>query len=66
VRIHVDPEADALYLRLSETAIQDTEEVRPGVLLDFDAGGEVVGIEMRHISTRMWPEDLRALHFETA
>lgn len=65
MRVYVDPEADALYIRLTETSIDSTEEVRPGVILDFDANGQVVGIEMLHISTRMRPEEMRTLHFAT-
>ncbi len=65
MRVHIDPESDALYIRLSETPIEGTEEVRPGVMLDFDANGEVVGVEMLHISTRMRPEEMRTLHFAT-
>jgi len=66
VRVHVDPEADALYIRLNETPIESSEEVRPGVVLDFDADGEVIGIEMLRISARMRPEEMRTLHFATA
>lgn len=66
MKVHVDPEADALYIRLNEEPIMETEEVRPGVLLDFDVSGLVVGIEMLHLSTRMRPEEMRSLHFATA
>ncbi|MGI8554214.1 MAG: DUF2283 domain-containing protein [Dehalococcoidia bacterium] len=66
MKIHVDREADGLYLRLNEQAIIESEEVRPGVILDFNAKGEVVGVEMLRISTRMQPEEMRSLHFATA
>ena len=41
-----DPDADALYLRLAEAGIVESEEVRPGIVFDFDAQGRVVGIEI--------------------
>lgn len=41
-----DPEADALYLRLAEAEIVESEEVRPGIVLDFDAEGRIAGIEI--------------------
>jgi hypothetical protein len=44
----------------------DSEEVRPGVILDFDAQGQVVGVEMLRISTRMSREEMQSLHFATA
>ncbi|MGH6899434.1 MAG: DUF2283 domain-containing protein [Geminicoccaceae bacterium] len=54
-----DPEADALTFRLSEALVADrlsealvaeSEEVAPNVILDFDAEGRVVGIEMLFVS----------------
>jgi uncharacterized protein YuzE len=41
-----DPEANAAYLPLSQEAIVESEEVREGMVLDFDAGGRIVGIEV--------------------
>ena len=65
MKLKVDKESDALYFRLDESAVVESEEVRPGVILDFDAEGRVVGIEMLHLSRRVTPERLRVLHFET-
>jgi len=31
MKVTIDPEADALYMRLSDTRISDTEEVKPGL-----------------------------------
>jgi len=56
---------DALYFRLTDAAIFDSEEVQPGVILDFDEDGRVVGVEMLALSTRTEPEKLRVLQFET-
>ncbi len=41
-----DPEADALYIQLSDTRPVEAEEVAPNVMLDFDVEGRVVGIEV--------------------
>jgi len=65
MRLKVDRENDVLYFRLDESAIVESEEVQPGVILDFNAEGNVVGIEMLHLSTRVAPERLRVLQFET-
>lgn len=65
MRLKVDKENDALYFRLDESAIVESEEVHPGIVLDFDAEGRVVGIEILGLSTRMAPEKLRVLQFET-
>jgi uncharacterized protein YuzE len=53
MRLKIDKESDALYLRLDESSIIDSEEVQPGVILDFNADGKVVGIELLNLSTRM-------------
>ena len=37
MKLKIDREADALYLRLDESGIVESEEVRPGVILDFNA-----------------------------
>jgi uncharacterized protein YuzE len=66
MRLRVDRENDALYFRLDETEIVESEEVQPGVILDFDKDGRVVGMEMLGISARTEPETLRVLQFETA
>jgi uncharacterized protein YuzE len=65
VRLKVDKESDALYFRLNEAAIVESEEVQPGVILDFDANGCVVGVEMLTLSLRVEPEKLQMLQFET-
>lgn len=62
MRLKIDKESDALYFRLDETAIVESEEVQPGVILDFDEQGRVVGVELR---ARVKPETLRTLQFET-
>ena len=39
MRLRIDKENDALYLRLDESAVVESEEVQPGIILDFDAEG---------------------------
>lgn len=65
MRLKLDKESDALYFRLDEAAILESEEVQPGVILDFNAEGKVVGVEILNISSRVSPEQLQVLQFET-
>ena len=44
MRLKVDQKNDALYFRLDESAIVDSEEIKPGVILDYDANENVVGV----------------------
>lgn len=53
MKLHVDKEADGLYLRLDDSEIVETEEVAPGAMLDYNASNEVVGVEMLHLSKRL-------------
>jgi len=48
-----DAEADALYVRFSETPVVESEEVSNGVVLDFDAAGRIVAIELLDASKHL-------------
>jgi uncharacterized protein YuzE len=48
-----DAEADALYVRFSETPVVESEEVSNGVILDFDADGRIVAIELLDASKQV-------------
>jgi uncharacterized protein YuzE len=65
MKLTVDREADALYLSLEETPSVETETVSPGILLDYGANGQVVGIEMLHLSKRSPDAKTNRLLFET-
>ncbi len=65
MRLKIDKDSDALYFRLDEDAIVESEEVQPGVILDFNKDGQVVGIEILALSKRVGWEKLRILQFET-
>ncbi|MFH1037478.1 MAG: DUF2283 domain-containing protein [PVC group bacterium] len=66
MRIKVDKDSDALYFRLDEGKIVESEEVRPGVILDFDENDRVVGVEFLGISARASKEELSTMQFQTA
>lgn len=54
MRTSYDPEAGAFYVRFAPdgVVIEGTEEAAPGVMIDFDANGDVVGIEVLSVSLR--------------
>ena len=66
MKLHIDQEADALYLRLDDSPIVESEEVAPGVVLDYNQANQVVGVEMLHLSKRSPTLDLSTLQFVTA
>ena len=51
MRLTYDPDADALTLRMTDAPVESSEEVAPNVVLDFDAEGRVVGVEVLFVST---------------
>jgi uncharacterized protein YuzE len=49
-----DCEADALYIELADGSVARTEEIDPGTMVDVDATGRPLGIEVLH-PARRWP-----------
>lgn len=66
MKVHFDEQADALYLRLDDSEIVDSEEVKPGLVIDFDAKDQVVGIEILRVKRRVPLANLKQLLFEVA
>ena len=64
MRIKVDRETDTLYFRLDEERIVESEEIRPGVILDYDKHDQVVGVEFLGISARMSQTELSSIQFQ--
>ena len=65
MRIKVDKENDSLYFRLDESRIVESEEVQPGVILDYDENDQVVGVEFLNVSSRVSKEELSSIQFQT-
>jgi len=50
MNFHYYPETDSLYIDLAERSRVDSREVAPGVVLDFDEDGSLVGIDIDRAS----------------
>ena len=50
MRFHYYPDTDSLYIDLANRPSADSLEVAPGVVLDFDAEGYLVGIDIDRAS----------------
>ena len=65
MRVRVDHAADAVYLNLTDRRIEESEEVAEGVVVDYDADGRIVGIEVLDASRRTGdPSVLKQFSFE--
>jgi uncharacterized protein YuzE len=66
MKVHFDEKADALYLRLDDPRIVESEEVQPGIVLDFNEEKQVVGIEILRVKEWVPLANLRQMQFEVA
>lgn len=53
MKLHYYPETDSLYIELKSTPGAETREVAEGLVVDFDAAGNVVGFDIDHASTKL-------------
>jgi uncharacterized protein YuzE len=55
IRTSYDPEADAMFVWFGPEGVKsvETQEVAPGIMLDLDSEGRVIGIEVLDLSERM-------------
>jgi uncharacterized protein YuzE len=54
--VKYDPEANAAYIRFSPEKVEESEEVAPGIVLDYDAKGRIVGMEVLDARAHLSPE----------
>jgi uncharacterized protein YuzE len=62
MKLHYDRETDSLYIDLNARPSVDSREIQDGVVADFDAKGQIVGIDIQHASEVM---DLSTLETES-
>lgn len=66
MRVHFDKQSDAIYFRLDDSKIVESEEVKPGIILDFNESEQVVGVEILDAGKRVPEASLKQMHFEVA
>ena len=54
--VKYDPEANAAYIRLSPEPVEESEEVSDGIVLDYDAHGRLVGLEVLDARSHLPPD----------
>ncbi|MBI1943951.1 MAG: DUF2283 domain-containing protein [Betaproteobacteria bacterium] len=58
MRLNYHPETDSLYIDLSERPSVESREISEGVVLDYDASGNLVGIDIDNASTKVQLKEL--------
>ena len=64
MKIKYDQEVDVLTIEFSSARVDESDEDKPGIILDYDKDGNIVGIEILNASKRM--ENPRALEYAVA
>ena len=53
MKIKYDKETDILYVRFLETKIAESDEQKSGIIMDYDADGNMVGLEVLNASEKI-------------
>ena len=53
MKIKYDKDTDIIYIQLSEEKVYESDEDKPGVIIDYDDKGNIVAIEILNASKRM-------------
>lgn len=64
MKLSIDEIADALYLQLINKNVLESEEIVPGIVVDYDENGEIIGVEVLHLTKRLNPVDLLNFQFQ--
>lgn len=51
--IKYDKDTDVIYIRLTEAKVAESDEDKPGIILDYDDAGNLVGIEVLNASKKI-------------
>jgi len=66
MRVTYNEKDDALYVRMDEAPIVESEEVQPGLIVDFNEAGQIIGIELHGVKAKNPSVNPRSLRFEVA
>lgn len=64
MNIKFDKEADAIYLKFSDAEVAESDEEKPGIVIDYDKNGNIVGIELLEASKKT--DNPSSLNYEVA
>jgi uncharacterized protein YuzE len=53
MKVIYDPDRDILQITFSDTTVEETARIAPGLVLDYDVDGNLIGLEIAKASTKM-------------
>lgn len=66
MKLQYDAKTDALYVRLADVPVAESEELRPGVVFDYDDQGHVVAIEILNVKRQLPSADVTTMQLDLA
>jgi uncharacterized protein YuzE len=66
MKLHYYEDTDSLYIDLSARTSADSQEISDGVVVDYDTGGQVVGIDIQHASKLLDLSTVETAHLPIA
>jgi uncharacterized protein YuzE len=64
MRIKYDKEADVLYIRFNSDPISESDQEKPGIIIDYNENGQIVGIEVLKASSKV--DEINGVFYEFA
>jgi uncharacterized protein YuzE len=64
MKVKYDQEVDVLTIQLSNAPVEESDQDKPGVILDYDKDGNIVGLEILNASKQI--ENPRSLEYAVA
>ena len=64
MEIRYDPEADAMYIKFREGEYEISEEIREGIIIDFDKDNEIIGMEILDAKEKLTPSSVAEMSFK--
>ena len=64
MKVKYDKEVDVLTIQLSNAPVEESDQDKPGVILDYDKDGNIVGLEILNASKQI--ENPRSLEYAVA
>ena len=64
MRIHYDKKNDAMYIRFSESKYFESNEIKGGIIIDYDKKGKMIGLEILDVEENLPREAVSKVSFE--
>jgi uncharacterized protein YuzE len=53
MKVLYDPDNDILQITLSDATVEETAQIAPGLVLDYDVDGHLIGLELKKASRKV-------------